>query len=197
MKRYDIINYLIEKNSFKYYLEIGIDTGETFRNVNCLFKDDVDPEPKVDVKYRLTSDNFFANVKKIKSRDHKYDLIFIDGLHHSEQVIKDVNNSLDYLNDGGFIIIHDCNPPTYGHQTIPPTLNEWNGDVWKAFLHFRMTREDLEMFTIDTDWGCGVIKKGKQSLFKTNENIDYSLLDKNRKELLNLITIEDFKNKYN
>ena len=36
-----------------------------------------------------------------------FDLIFIDGLHHYEQVKKDINNSLKFLKKGGVCIIDD------------------------------------------------------------------------------------------
>ena len=41
----------------------------------------------------MTSDEYF---KKFKD---KFDLIFIDGLHHYNQVEKDIYNSLEILND--------------------------------------------------------------------------------------------------
>ena len=56
-----------------------------------------------------------------------------------------------------------------------------------------MTRDDLSMWTVDEDCGCGIIKKGKQDLFPV-QKIEFKLLEKNRKELLNLISVEEFLN---
>ena len=50
------------------------------------------------------------------SRDVKFDLIFIDGLHLANQVQKDIENSLKFIKDEGFIVLHDCNPPSEYHQ---------------------------------------------------------------------------------
>ena len=45
MKRFDIINYLTDKNSYKSYLEIGVYAVErTFNRVNIENKVGVDPK---------------------------------------------------------------------------------------------------------------------------------------------------------
>ena len=36
----------------------------------------------------------------IRKNKETFDIIFIDGLHHYDQVIKDINNSLNILNKG-------------------------------------------------------------------------------------------------
>ena len=51
------------------------------------------------------------------------------------------------------------------------------------------------MSCVDYDWDEGIIQK-KQQLFKLNSGINYSLLEKNRKELLNLISVTEFIQKY-
>ena len=55
------------------------------------------------------------------------------------------------------------------------------------------------MNVINTDWGLGIIQFGKQNLW-TKDSLEkcheYSYLEKNRKELLNLISVEEFKTKY-
>ena len=52
-------------------------------------------------KCKMTSDNFFQNNNKI------FDLIFIDGDHSSDQVLRDINNAWSILNNGGFLILDD------------------------------------------------------------------------------------------
>ena len=60
------------------------------------------------------------------NNDKKFDIIFIDGLHHYEQVIVDINNALSVLNDNGHILVHDCLPRTIAHQAIPRYRGSWN-----------------------------------------------------------------------
>ena len=105
MYRFDIINKLIKENNFKNYLEIGVcDPRECFDKIECENKDSVDPGVEFEenpVKYKMTSDEFFAQLKD----DHpKYDVIFIDGLHLSWQVKKDIENSVKHLSDNGFFM---------------------------------------------------------------------------------------------
>jgi hypothetical protein len=52
---------------------------------------------------------------------------------------------------------------------------------------------------VDTDWGVGVVRKGSQEIYnKTSleECLIWDYFDKHRVELNNLITVEDFYNKY-
>ena len=54
------------------------------------------------------------------------------------EVEKDIKNSLNHIVDGGFILLHDCNPVSYEAQLIPRQTIAWNGDVWKAFVDFKI-----------------------------------------------------------
>jgi len=189
MIRTEIIQSLINKISAKKYLEIGMGPGINFKSIVCEHKICVDPTPTVPVTFSLTSDTFFEQNKD------KYDVIFIDGLHWSEQVYKDINNSLEVLNDNGYIICHDMNPHSEFIQRYPqPKIeSEWTGDCWKAWVRLRTERSDLNMFVIDTDYGCGVITRGKQDTIKITDDLNWDLLNSNRGQLLNLITVDQFK----
>ena len=189
MIRTEIIQSLINKISAKKYLEIGMGPGINFKSIVCEHKICVDPTPTVPVTFSLTSDTFFEQNKD------KYDVIFIDGLHWSEQVYKDINNSLEVLNDNGYIICHDMNPHSEFIQRYPqPKIeSEWTGDCWKAWVRLRTERSDLNMFVIDTDYGCGVISRGKQDTIKITDDLNWDLLNSNRGQLLNLITVDQFK----
>jgi len=189
MKRYNIINYLIKKFNYKSYLEIGVARGNNFNKIKCNHKDGVDPKGR-GANYKITSDKFFSKNRK------KYDLIFIDGLHVEEQVNRDIKNSLKHLSKNGIIVIHDCNPPTWKHQAVPRQQLMWNGTVWKSFVKLRCTNPNLFMFVIDTDWGCGIIKRGKQELYNKKslkECLEWEYFKNHKKELLNLKSIQEFK----
>lgn len=201
-KRFDLINYIIEQNNFNDYLEIGVNDGSCIRRVNISNKDGVDPAPNSEsgtgdvpeINYQVTSDYFFDNYAY-----KKYDIIFIDGLHHSDQVDKDIQNSLKYLNDDGYILLHDCNPPEYEIQLVPRQTGIWNGDVWKSIVKLRCTDPNLDICVVDTDWGIGVISKGNQNTYKKSsleECLQWNYFNINRDELLNIISVEDFYKKY-
>jgi hypothetical protein len=203
-QRWELMNYLIEKYKLINYLEIGVNDGLCIRQIIAEHKDGVDPYPGSEVggaivpeiNYPIPSDDFF---ELIKNHDIKYDMIFIDGLHHSEQVDKDIKNALNHITDDGFIILHDCNPLVYEMQLVPRTTGLWNGDVWKSITRLRCTEPNLEVMVVDMDWGVGVVRKGNQIIYnKTSleQCLTWEYFDKHRNELNNLITIEDFYNKY-
>jgi hypothetical protein len=198
IKRYDIINYLIEKYKLVNYLEIGVFQGENIRKVKAFHKDGVDPGHEgyvvPEVNYPMTSDDFFDLLKG--HEDIKYDIIFIDGLHHADQVKKDIRNSLNHIVEGGFILLHDCNPVSYEAQLVPRQTIAWNGDVWEAFVDFKAHYPKMKCSVIDTDFGVGVIKVGER-LCTLQANIwDWDYFNSNRKQLLNLITWDEFKATY-
>ena len=201
MQRFDIINHFISKHNFINYLEIGVYRGENIRKIIAPHKDGVDPGSEgqmvPEVNYPMTSDDFFELIKG--HEDIKYDIIFIDGLHHSEQVDKDIENSLNHITDDGFIILHDCNPLVYEMQIVPRVTGLWNGDVWKSITKLRCSNPNLEVSVIDADWGVGVVKKGKQDLYDKatlDVCLTWEYFDQHRNELNNLITVNDFYNKY-
>jgi len=166
MTRRDLILYLIKRFEFQSYLEIGCADNFTFKYVKVPNKVGVDPERGGTV--RVTSDEYFCNLPE----DAKFDLIFIDGFHQSDQVYRDIENSLKHLNENGLIVLHDCNPAKEKYQIPNPGI--WTGDAWKAFVHFRQ-REDLDSCCGNFNFGCGVIIKRK--------NTDSVKLDKNYLDL--------------
>jgi SAM-dependent methyltransferase len=164
MKRWDIINALMKSNNLKSFLEIGLDSGICRDKVNAEYKVSVDPDERTNnPTYLMTSDEFFAQNKET------FDLVFVDGLHHAEQVLRDIENSLECLNDGGVIVCHDMLPNMEIVQRVPRENAVWTGDCWKAWAKLRGTRKDLSMYIVESDWGVGVIQKGKQ---KINKELD-------------------------
>lgn len=189
MNRVDIINSLIQKFNFKSYLEIGVQNGVCFKQIKCKNKIGVDPDITSKATIHLTSDEFFANNKKT------FDLIFVDGLHEANQVLKDIENSLKVLNKDGLIVCHDMNPQSELAQRVPRETKVWNGDCWKALVvaHNLLS---IQRFTVDTDHGCSIIKyiEGERVVEGTSiGDLSYDRLENNRKELLNLISVEEFK----
>ena len=190
--RWDLIQYLIDKYSFKKYLEIGCDDDASFSKIKIEKKIGVDPFSGGTI--RDTSNNFFKNNKDF------FDIIFIDGLHIYDQVIKDINNSLKFLNKDGFILIHDCLPRTKAHQAIPRYRGSWNGDVWKAIVEMR-TKKDVETYTCKIDYGIGVIQKKDNTDILNLDTQNFSRLKfeeyfKNNSKFMRIINYEDMINMF-
>ena len=202
MNRSGIINALIRRHGYARYLEIGTQNrANNFDKISCAEKTCVDPDPDAAADFVMTSDAFFAEVGS------SFDIVFIDGLHHRDQVARDIENALGRLARGGSIVVHDCNPAEELHQRVPCESDIWNGDVWKAWVALRATRADLDMRVVDCNHGCGVIQRTSdhprrlhpvQPLLasavveKALGKDGFAYFDVHRQELLNLVSVAAF-----
>ena len=184
--RSEIIQKIIDIKKYKNYLEVGCDKDENFSKINVEKKIGVDPLKGGTL--RMTSDDFF------KKNNEKFDLIFLDGLHTYEQTIKDIDNSLKFLNNHGVVIIHDCLPKKIWNQIVPRVYGHWNGDVWKAIVHSR-TYSYADTYTCIADHGLGIIFKRKNrdllELKKDFKNLKFSEYYYNHKKFMNPISYEN------
>ena len=206
--RTEIINFILSQfNRETCYLEIGVrNPDDNFNHILANKKYSVDPGVEYmenPVDFKITSDDFFyeLNQNRILFSGIKFDVIFIDGLHLAEQADRDISNSLDFIKDDGFIILHDCNPPTEWHAreefnyNFTPAGNSWNGTTWKAFMKWRFN-SNVHSCCINSDWGVGILSKNipiGQSINTKNQFYEFSELIANRVEYLNLIDFADFK----
>jgi hypothetical protein len=205
MTRIDIINTIIQKNNFDKYLEIGLRNPEDcFNHIQCETKHSVDPGYETEqneATYKYTSDEFFSLLEKGEldlNPYYQWDVIFIDGLHLSWQVEKDISRALRNLNYDGTIVVHDCNPPDIYHARedysdhSTPAEGAWCGTVWKAIYKMRCQRSDLKIFVVDSDYGCGIVKNGmSETIPFDNPYFEYNIFSKNRQKYLNLKSVEE------
>jgi predicted O-methyltransferase YrrM len=185
MQRYDIINTLAKKYNYKTYLEIGTQHGQGFVHIDIPHKVCIDPDKKyADLTHEMTSDEYFEQYKD------KFDIIFVDGLHVEEQSTRDIINALNCLNENGTIIVHDCLPHCEEFTQVC-----WNGTVFRSIIDLRYHNTDVEIQVVDTDNGCGIIRKGKQDVYnKVPYDLarTYDFFSNNRTELMNVISLEEF-----
>ena len=222
MNRLEVIQRVIDSIGAKNYLEIGVDTGMIISEIQAEKKVAVDPNfrftRQIKLKrflgmtkfesFEVPSDDFFIDNAKA-TLPNGIEVAFVDGLHTYDQCLRDIENCLEYLNDGGFIICHDCNPTSSSRAypvkesiqevfdladkgELPGWDRHWNGDVWKSIVHTRLAHPELNVFTLDTDFGLGVItKKGKGVdlngiTIEDLKTVDYDYFDSKREELINL-----------
>lgn len=218
VKRTDVINLMIEKYKCEKYLEIGFQDGVNFKDVKCGFKTAVDPNPfefnphyskMIDSEKRdfenhsmkgcfdsvneliiKTSDDFFQHNNKL------FDIVFIDGLHTSEQVLKDFVGAWYNTTENAVIVLHDMNPTSLERAKSFKEGGVWNGDCYK--LSFLLNDSDLFYITVSEDQGTMVVlKEGNKELVGFDiDKLDnpencYSNFDARRKELLNLVNFSE------
>ncbi len=207
--RTDVINYLLKNYGDKptTYLEIGVrNPADNFNHIHATKKYSVDPglefkENPVD--FKMTSNDFFKQLESgnLLGQEIKFDIVFIDGLHLADQVTQDIHNALKFISKGGFIVLHDCNPPSEWHAReeylydLSPAMRYWSGTTWKSFYKQRFN-SDVSCVCIDSDWGIGIITKDK--IFDTlkhdfNPFLEFHVLKANRELSLNLMSFEEFK----
>ena len=168
--------------------------------------------------FEMLSDVFFTENKNLL-KEFPPEVIFIDGLHTFEQTLQDCYNSLNYLAEGGVIILHDCNPPTESSATpalsIPEAeqiwkskhnsgwTDEWCGDTWKTIPFLIKNNPELNVTVLNTDYGLCIIsinKPEEKKMYQIPNNIhdykvlDYSFLENNRINVLNLKELEELHN---
>jgi len=125
------------------YLEIGTWRGESVANVAPLVKNCTSVNLPDDEMRRLGLDEAYIGLHRFFSKDlsnvthiqadsktfdfkslnKKFDLIFLDGDHHTETVISDTKNAFSLLKDDNSVIVwHD-----YGLSTETPRFNVLSG----------------------------------------------------------------------
>lgn len=158
------INELISRTMIEceYYLEVGLERGNTFRGVNAKLKIGVDPQPQISKPFEVnnmnvmqkTSDSFY------EENSSKFDFIFLDGFHTWEQTYKDLINSLKVLTKRGWILIDDIVPSdeyaalrsqidcqVFKHAKGIPN-NYWMGDVYKIVPLLDKFHPELDFVTL-------------------------------------------------
>jgi hypothetical protein len=197
MNRVKLIQEIFSKSNFTNYLEIGTRSGTSFFPIRCRNKTAIDPEFAIPWEKKAkwyiknpcnfrskyfedTSDDFFRLRQDHLNKLGHLDVVLVDGLHTFQASLKDVINSLKYLNPNGIIIMHDCLPPneaaamptkqfpTEEERNVEGWSDQWNGDVWKSIVYLRRHCSDfLDVFVLDTDYGLGIIR--------IKNNIDHEL----------------------
>ena len=172
--RTDLLNFIASEIGAKSYLEIGIFDAKNFDSINIEDKLGIDPNVEREDVIKITSDDFF------KIEDKKFDLIFIDGDHSHEQSLVDLQNSINQLNEGGVIVMHDAFPTharlvgkRKGHNS------EWCGDVYQTVMWARQ-QDYLSVITWREDYGCAIITKGTlKAADSVKMDLTYENLHKN------------------
>lgn len=193
--RTDVLNHLADKYKLKRYLEIGLqNTAQNFDKIQCEYKVSVDPDPNAHATFCMTSDEFFnigfERLYVNSDFETKFDLIFSDGLHSWEQCQKDFCNAMDVLSLDGWLAIHDTSPADESLTRFPrDKKGSWNGSTYKFAAKLKSIGCDI--VTVDEDHGVTLVKKTDIRPHAPCD-ISWDYFNANRKELLNLISWDEF-----
>lgn len=158
-----LIQNLVKLTNCQNYLELGVQRGICFQEIVPLVKraigvDIVDArKSKVGEFYAASTDDFFKNFNDIM------DIIFIDADHKYESVVKDFENSLKILNEGGIILLHDTDPQD-SYLLAPDYCNDCHNMV----NYIQNNHPELDIVTLPlTIAGLSIVmRKGERRINK-------------------------------
>ncbi|MGP8232989.1 MAG: hypothetical protein ACLQL2_10040 [Methylovirgula sp.] len=215
VKKSDIINLLGAKYGFVSHLEIStpitgfqyalIDRTQYTRCERAVYGIvDENALSDQDITYG-TSQRTSCDIVSALSTKPLFDVVFVDPHHTYENSFEDIVGGFSLLRQGGALVIHDCNPPNSGVAAPDFTPGDWCGVTYWAYIDFVLGRAGITYYTVDTDYGCGVVFKqpgpdrdtsGLQFdwvRMSRNDDSRYDYFDRNRQRLLNLISVDEFR----
>lgn len=171
--RHAVVQAMLNLFDAPSYLEIGVNKGVTFNAVNASTKVAVDPKFLFDFEavsrevpgtsfHETTSDDYFG---RIAERETAFDVIYLDGLHTSEQTIRDLINAISFLKPNGVIVIDDVFPSSYSaslHERADTRVllkamgdgsGAWMGDVYRLVFFVETFCQQFSYCTVNNNHG--------------------------------------------
>lgn len=166
----DVLAQLSRKRRIRTYLEIGVQAGLVLEKIAARHAVAVDPQFTLTAnvareKHRVslvqcTSDEFFADTDARAIIGSDLDLVFLDGFHNFEFLLRDLMNTEALSHRSTLVALHDCLPLNEfmidrneiaaverGQSSSYP--NAWTGDVWKVIPILQKYRPDLNLICVD------------------------------------------------
>ena len=217
MLKSTVCNLLGAKYGYRSYLEIAtpgsggqhelIDRNQFTRCEQLVYVQPSDQQ--ADATYRTSLRTSSGLVRAIiASHRERYDLVFVDSCHTYENSYEDIVGAFELVRPGGVMVVHDCNPTTASMAVPQIQMGEWCGVSYWAFIDFVLGRSNIRYYTVDCDYGCGVVYKlphahapgphdfatleFEWTAAKWSDDSRYQFFDRNRVALLNLRTVEEF-----
>jgi hypothetical protein len=214
-----LINHLAEVHGYRHSLELcTISTGRRYAEIDrsnfstcsrLMYRCPDDFSDGLPIDYRSSDLDIGECLKKISQEDRSFDIALVDSWHEYEPSWRDLVERFRLIRQGGTLVVHDCLPPR-AEVAVPKYIpGEWCGVSYQAYVDFISQRNDLAVYTVDTDYGCGVIRKlanpsagstagaGAELLGDWRSKRDdpmaaFAFFQTHKQVLLNLITPEEF-----
>jgi hypothetical protein len=215
----ELINHLAEIHSYRRYLEICTPTtGMLYARIDrsrllchrLMYRCPEGFSDTLDIDFRSPDLDISACLHDIDERQLRYDIILVDPWHEYETSWRDLHAAFQLLEPGGTIVVHDCLPPNETIAAPLPKEGGWCGVTYRAYIDFVTGRRDLDYCTVNTDYGCGLIRKyasprdasaeadSNQALLDSWRRIGgdnalaFRFFEQNKEALLKLRSLEEF-----
>jgi hypothetical protein len=214
-----LINHLAEVHGYRHYLELcTLSTGRRYTEIDrskletcvrLMYRCPDDFDDGLPIDYRSTTLDIGDCLIKISESGSRFDIALVDSWHEYATSWRDLVEGFLLIREGGTLVVHDCLPPR-SEIAVPEYIpGEWCGVGYQAYIDFISQRRDLAAYTVDTDYGCGVIRKlaNRSRECATSAGADllkdwrskrddsteaFALLQAHKQTLLNLITTDEF-----
>ena len=190
----DIVNELLAASGGRHFAELGTYAPSPYF-------DAVAAGTKVSIASRTQTDE--GGEVDFLSTDPPgdgYDVIVVDLWDEPEHALDVMERCLPKLSGDGAVGVHHSNPPSGWHQRPPQEYtpgSEWTGQVWRAVVEFRFRHPQCEVFTVDTDWGCTVIRPSRRARHRPCAEpvgaLGWTTFLDRRNELLNVVSVAWFR----
>jgi len=167
----DIVNRLAARFNYRRYLELATGTtGRQYRLIDrarfaecrrLLYNTREDYDDGLSIDYRTTGFDIAAPLAAIGGA--RFDIILVDSYHGYAQSRRDLEAAFTLLTPGGVLVVHDCLPTSEAIAQPEFRDGEWCGVTYKAFIDFVVAHSELRYVTVDTDFGCGIVRKAAPS----------------------------------
>jgi hypothetical protein len=154
LDKYEVLAAIHRDLAPRFYLEIGVQHGKSLALAHCRALG-VDPMPQLTHKLgaevevlSVTSDEFFAGEAGERLAQAP-DLVFIDGMHLFEFVLRDFINVERYAEPWTLVAIDDVFPGHPAQAQRARRTRAWTGDVWKLLAALSELRPDLFLLPLD------------------------------------------------
>lgn len=159
---YDVLQLIHQHLRPETYLEIGVAQGRSLAlvregttavgvdpdtgSMERIFFHSPENNPQL---FRLTSDDFFKSYRLPELMGSPaLDVVFLDGLHHFDQTLRDFINVEKNVRPDSTILIHDGLPVSALVAERKRQSAFWLGDVWKIIPCLKAIRPDLDIVTL-------------------------------------------------
>jgi len=163
----DFLSFLNTTLRPRSFFEIGTHAGNSLRSFTAdavcvdpqfLISEGAAGARKRTLLYQMSSDDFFLNFDLHDHFPIGVDIMFLDGLHLCEVLLRDFLNAERFTHARSIILLHDCLP--LNARMAERVLRDggpeegdlrfaWTGDVWKVIPMFKKYRPDLNIRFLD------------------------------------------------
>jgi hypothetical protein len=216
MVKTEIINRLGAKHGFTRYLEIctpttGVRYGEVDRRQftvcsRLMYRWCPEVSDGFKIDYPVLGEAIEPVIADLQARGLRYDVILVDPWHGYEASLRDMHLALSVLSEGGVLVVHDCSPQSLDLAGPSFVGGCWCGMTYAALIDFVAGEPDLDVYTVDTDYGCAILRKRSPGVplrpdpealkgwkaIGADFRDRFRFFDAHRGELLNLVTIRKF-----